>query len=190
MHALTAPHSLIALGLAVEVTCVICTLRCDSIMQCSGDCCDSSQQMKHRTVQCADNETLVSFPDIACTTTTTSPKPATTSECIRSDCANWTTFPWGECSTSCEERGVKTRLVQCVGGEEEERDWRECCGPQPLEVMTCNEIPCSLCNHKDLADLIDCSPYLSSEISIETCHEGSFWQQLCGKTCCKLINGL
>ncbi|XP_078107625.1 ADAMTS-like protein 2 [Sander vitreus] len=106
---------------------------------CSGSC---GQGKTVRHVYCKAAEGRV-VPENQCST---EDKPLAIHPCGERDCApHWLSQDWERCNTTCG-RGVKRRLVLCVGisgGQFQTFDDEECGGSEkPEEENTCFERPC------------------------------------------------
>nr|XP_015222037.1 PREDICTED: ADAMTS-like protein 2 [Lepisosteus oculatus] len=106
---------------------------------CSGSC---GQGKMTRHVYCKTPEGRV-VPESQCTPEN---KPLAIHPCGEKDCpAHWLAQDWERCNTTCG-RGVKRRLVQCVGigaGKFKIHEAEDCdAASKPVEENTCFERPC------------------------------------------------
>lgn len=99
--------------------------------------------IQHRNVTCAGRKTLEPADDSLCDVNN---KPATSQKCAEIACeAQWTPYPWGNCSAPCGDGGVQTREIACQqiisNGYPSLVDESECLktGAKPPQQQVCNK---------------------------------------------------
>ncbi|CAD6208910.1 GSCOCG00010724001-RA-CDS [Cotesia congregata] len=111
-------------------------------------------------------------------------KPPQRQECYNDACKGvWRVGEWSECTASCEEDGIKYRILQCVWFGTKKPAGNACRDiPRPPVMKICKGSPCPRVPGNSLKDCEDHSPLCTRVKMMNMCRVPLYQKQCC-KSC-------